>query len=446
MFRSLVILASFVAVASSAAAQPLGTFRWQTQPYCNVLTLTVTQQGSVYALDGFDDQCGGAAHATASGIAVPNPDGTIQLGVTVVTAPGGRPVHITAPLDTRTFTGAWTDNGGNSGTLAFGANTGGHPRPIPTPIPPSIDLRSDSSIVARGTEAPGPNPPISRSTRFLWDAGKGAFRAGGIFYGTEDDEIGRFSVAFGLGARATGVSSFAVASGTAAGASSIALGCCGAMGDGSVAIGSFAGAHGRFSLALGRASASGVSSVAIGSDAYADHAGAIVLGDASGNSVRSSAANQLTARVGGGVRFFSNTLMTTGVTLAPNASAWASLSDANSKEHFRELDGADVLEKLARMPIQEWNYKAQDASIRHVGPTAQDFHAAFGLGEDPLRISTIDADGIALRAIQALEARTRAAMDELRRETAELRRENADLRAVISALQVRLDTLDRQRD
>lgn len=44
--------------------------------------------------------------------------------------------------------------------------------------------------------------------------------------------------------------------------------------------------------------------------------------------------------------------------------------------------------------------------------TAQDFHAAFGLGEDPLRISTIDADGLALRAIQALEARTRELMVE----------------------------------
>lgn len=115
MFRSLVILASCVAIASTVSAQPLGTFRWQTQPYCNVLTLTVTQQGGVYTLDGFDDQCGSAARATVSGTAVPNPDGRIQLGLTVVTAPGGRPVHITVPLDMRTLAGTWTDNGGNSG-------------------------------------------------------------------------------------------------------------------------------------------------------------------------------------------------------------------------------------------------------------------------------------------------------------------------------------------
>jgi hypothetical protein len=212
-----------------------------------------------------------------------------------------------------------------------------------------------------------------------------------------------------------------------------------------VAIGSFAGAIGRQSLALGRASAYAVSSIAMGSDAYADHPGAIVIGDASGIAARSSANNQLTARVGGGVRLFTNALLTTGVTLPANGSSWASLSDVNSKEHFRDLDGEDVLARIAKMPIREWNYKAQDASIRHVGPTAQDFHAAFGLGEDVLRINTIDTDGIALRAIQALEARTRTAHDELRHENDELRRENAELRAWISALRERFDALEQKR-
>ena len=118
--------------------------------------------------------------------------------------------------------------------------------------------------------------------------------------------------------------------------------------------------------------------------------------------------------------------------------AWSALSDAHSKEHFRDLAGDDVLAKIARMPIREWNYKAQDAGIRHVGPTAQDFHAAFGLGEDPLRISTIDADGIALRAIQALEARTRADRDALARE-------NAELRSAVAGLQARLAALEAPR-
>ena len=59
------------------------------------------------------------------------------------------------------------------------------------------------------------------------------------------------------------------------------------------------------------------------------------------------------------------------------------------------------------MPIESWNYRTQDASIRHIGPMAQDFHAAFGLGEDELRINTIDIDGVNMLAVQALENRTR---------------------------------------
>jgi len=33
---------------------------------------------------------------------------------------------------------------------------------------------------------------------------------------------------------------------------------------------------------------------------------------------------------------------------------------------------------------------------------ARDFHAAFGLGESEKRINTVDADGVALAAIQGL--------------------------------------------
>ena len=109
------------------------------------------------------------------------------------------------------------------------------------------------------------------------------------------------------------------------------------------------------------------------------------------------------------------------------------LSDAGSKHLFRDLNGEDVLARLGAMPIREWSYKAQDAAIRHVGPTAQDFHAAFGLGEDPLGISTIDADGIALRAIQALEARTARQIAALEAENRMLRSQLDALKAAIAA-------------
>src|SRR5207247_4747229 len=92
----------------------------------------------------------------------------------------------------------------------------------------------------------------------------------------------------------------------------------------------------------------------------------------------------------------------TGVALLPGAQAWTAASDRAGKDKLRPIDPTDVLRKVAAMPIATWNWKSQEASIRHMGPMAQDFHAAFGLGETPTGISTIDADGVALAAIQGL--------------------------------------------
>ena len=63
---------------------------------------------------------------------------------------------------------------------------------------------------------------------------------------------------------------------------------------------------------------------------------------------------------------------------------------------------SEVLEQVARLPIATWNYLSQDRAIRHMGPMAQDLHAALGLGESDKHIATIDADGVALAAIQGL--------------------------------------------
>ena len=72
------------------------------------------------------------------------------------------------------------------------------------------------------------------------------------------------------------------------------------------------------------------------------------------------------------------------------------------KRNIRPVDGKDILSKLAHIPISRWSYKAQDPQIEHIGPMAQDFYSAFGLGEDDKHISTIDPDGVALAAIQGL--------------------------------------------
>jgi hypothetical protein len=122
---------------------------------------------------------------------------------------------------------------------------------------------------------------------------------------------------------------------------------------------------------------------------------------------------------------------TAGVLLPTGGSAWSSLSDRNVKENFKPVDGEALLKKLAKMEITTWNYKAQDASIRHMGPMAQDFYAAFGLGEDDRHISTIDADGVALAAIQALY-----------QQNLQLRAENDALKSQLDDLEARLDALE----
>jgi hypothetical protein len=116
-------------VASLAGAQSLGSFTWQLQPYCNILTLNVTQTGGTYALDGFDDQCGASSRASATGTAFLNPDGTIGIGVSIVTAPGGTPIHVDATISLATLSGSWRDSHYLSGDFAFGASSAIASRP-----------------------------------------------------------------------------------------------------------------------------------------------------------------------------------------------------------------------------------------------------------------------------------------------------------------------------
>jgi hypothetical protein len=83
------------------------------------------------------------------------------------------------------------------------------------------------------------------------------------------------------------------------------------------------------------------------------------------------------------------------------ATAFNPPSDRNLKENFTPVSPREVLEKVAMLSISRWNFIG-DAATLHVGPMAQDFHAAFGLGTDERHIATVDADGVALAAIQGL--------------------------------------------
>jgi hypothetical protein len=304
-----------------------------------------------------------------------------------------------------------------------------------------------NGFAVTGTLGAGTIPVQGPGVRLMWYPAKAAFRAGGV-PGTEwdDGNIGRFSTALGEGTTASGgwataMGPFATASGmfstalgdhtAASGQYSTAMGVSTtASGLSSTATGEKTTASGFASTAMGvLTTASGDYSTAMGSTATAGGRGSFVYGDFSGlPAVTSGGENRFVVRASGGTAFYSNGSLDAGVTLSPGASAWASVSDVKRKEHFRAVDGAAVLEKIARMPIREWSYKAQDPSIRHLGPTAQDFHVAFGLGESDTTITTTDIDGINLVAVQALERRTR----EQAREIAALRAELAALRAEIS--------------
>ncbi len=89
-------------------------------------------------------------------------------------------------------------------------------------------------------------------------------------------------------------------------------------------------------------------------------------------------------------------------------------SDRRKKENFRAEDADRALERVARLPIQSWNYRTQSPSVRHVGPMAQDFYGSFGLGASDTTISATDMAAVSLLAIQALERRTARLEAELR--------------------------------
>lgn len=104
-------------------------------------------------------------------------------------------------------------------------------------------------------------------------------------------------------------------------------------------------------------------------------------------------------------------------------------SDRNAKEEFKPVNARDVLAKVVGLPISEWQYKAQGDS-RHIGPMAQDFRAAFALGRDEKHIASVDADGVALAAIQGLNEK----LEEKTREVDALKQSVAELRELVSRL------------
>jgi hypothetical protein len=104
-------------------------------------------------------------------------------------------------------------------------------------------------------------------------------------------------------------------------------------------------------------------------------------------------------------------------------------SDRNAKENFKSISASEILEKVVALPLSEWNYK-QDVASRHVGPMAQDFYAAFGVGPDDKHITTVDESGVALAAIQGLNQK----LEQKETEITELNRRLSQLEKLVSKL------------
>lgn len=129
---ALVTAAALLEMTGTAQAQTLGTFNFQLQPYCNVITMTITQEGGTYRLSGWDDACGAVDRYPMSGTISANTDGTLAFGF-VVTRSTGIDVHTSFRFTPAPpFSGPWSDSAGNSGTYVFNGATGGNPRPAPT--------------------------------------------------------------------------------------------------------------------------------------------------------------------------------------------------------------------------------------------------------------------------------------------------------------------------
>jgi len=106
-----------------------------------------------------------------------------------------------------------------------------------------------------------------------------------------------------------------------------------------------------------------------------------------------------------------------------NGGTWTNASSRSLKTGFAAIDPLAMLSKVVALPITSWTYKSSDEGT-HVGPIAEDFKAAFGLAGDGKSISTVDADGVALAAIQGLNQKLEA--------------ENAVLKARLDAIEAKL--------
>jgi hypothetical protein len=338
-------------------------------------------------------------------------------------------------------------------------------------------------LLAVGTYSTDPNPTLDTDiqgagtipatgdgSRLMWYGAKAAFRAGYATGGVWDDAnigygsfsgngrnlvSGRFAAAFGDHNTASGQRAVVFGAGnTVSAISGSAFGGVNSVGGaGCMAIGqqNTITTFGNTCLALGIFNTVNANQgIAIGERANVANSKAMVisLGTSLGIDTTDSGAGTFTLRALNGIYLTNSTgtgSITTGhlidtVTGAylTTGGTWTNSSDRNKKENFLDVDGEELLRRLAAIPITTWNYKTEAKAMRHLGPMAQDFFAAFHLGDSDKAISTVDEGGVALAAAKALEARTATQQQRIDA----LQRENAELRERLDRIEKRLEKND----
>ena len=203
------------------------------------------------------------------------------------------------------------------------------------------------------------------------------------------------------------------------------------------------GGHSNTAMGYGSVIPGGIDNVALqqysfagGMGSYAYGKGSFVWSDSSADNGFGAASpysndNAFSVRATGGVYFISGVDSSgnpnAGIGLVPGSGTWGSYSDRNAKTAIAGIDVGAILEGVLAMPVTTWQYKAQSADIRHIGPMAQDFFSAFHVGDDNRHITEVDEGGVAFAAIQGLNQKLEA-------ENAKLQKEIADLHVQVESL------------
>lgn len=346
-----------------------------------------------------------------------------------------------------------------------------------------FEVKQDGAFVARGFVRDVGNttgcapfiPATGAGTRFMWHPCRGSLRFGRVPAAQtnwDDANMDDFTFAGGNQVTASGYGAFAfgdqvtasatvgvgfgsgvTVSGTAgfsAGASNVCSGfACTAIGyttmatgQGAVAIGYRTYAMGDYNVALGYRAQSCSGTVTVGTTPTCSgtiRTGTFTWGDESTTTfLAAQADNEFRIRANGGVRLRVSTAANgntpgaggnVGCDLTVAVPSWTCASSRTVKKDFEAVEKDALLARLQQMPVTTWNFEEGQDGVRHLGPVAEDFYAAFGLGESESSIMVQDMAGVGLAGVQALADRTDAMSERI----AALEAQNTALRAELEA-------------